>query len=95
MDIVFTWDPQKAASNLEKHDVSFEEAMTVFAHPLAWIFPDEWHSQDEPRELIIGTSAHNRLLVVSFTQRGEVFRIISARPADRRERRTHEEEHGS
>lgn len=50
----FEWDPRKAASNRKKHEVSFEEALTVFADPLARIFDDEDHSLDEPREIIIG-----------------------------------------
>jgi len=53
----FAWDDKKAAANVSKHAVSFEEALTVFADPLARIFDDEEHSSDEPREIIIGYSA--------------------------------------
>ena len=57
MSLRFEWDPNKAEANLVKHEVSFEEAMTVFTNPLARIFPDEEHSVDELREIIIGHSA--------------------------------------
>jgi hypothetical protein len=74
----FEWDQSKAVSNLKKHSVSFEEAETVFDNPLAVIFDDEAHSIDEQREIIIGHSQQNRLLLVSFTQRSSSIRIISA-----------------
>lgn len=87
----FEWDGQKAAENLEKHGVVFEEALTVFADPLANIFDDPEHSGDERRELIIGHSAGQRLLIVSFTDRGRRTRIIGAREATARERRDYEQ----
>ena len=92
MQLRFEWDERKAVTNLSKHQVSFEEAETVFYDPLAYIFDDEWHSTDEPREIIIGHSNSNRLLLVCFTE-GEpgLARIISARRATRRERRDYEE----
>ena len=68
MSLRFEWDPNKAEANLVKHDVSFEEAMTVFADPLARIFPDEEHSVDEFREIIIGHSAGHQLILVNFTK---------------------------
>jgi uncharacterized protein len=71
MSLKFEWDPRKAASNLSKHGVSFQEALTTFADPLARIFDDEEHSVGEQREIIIGHSAKERLLVVSFTAQGE------------------------
>lgn len=88
----FDWDPEKAASNLKKHDgVSFTEAESVFGDPLAAVFSDEDHSFEEKREIIIGYSMRQRLLVVSFTERADdVIRIISARRADPEERRNHE-----
>jgi uncharacterized DUF497 family protein len=89
--VQFTWDPAKARENLRKHGVSFEEATTVFANPLARIFDDPDHSIGEQREIIIGHSARERLLLVSFTERGEFTRIISARRTDVRERRDYEE----
>ncbi len=92
MALSFEWDGDKAASNVGKHGVTFDEASTVFADPLAVIFDDEEHSQDEIREIIIGHSVLERLLLVSFTQRGEdVVRIISARKATKRERKNYEE----
>ncbi|HAX76506.1 MAG TPA: hypothetical protein DCY88_11865 [Cyanobacteria bacterium UBA11372] len=87
----FEWDEAKAAANLKKHGVSFEEAKTVFDNPLAVIFDDEAHSVDEKREIIIGHSQQNRLLLVSFTERPNTIRIISARLATRKEREDYEE----
>ncbi len=86
MSIQFQWNAQKAVKNKKKHRVTFEEAATVFRDPLAFIFDDKEHSQDEYREIIIGHSSKNRLLIVSFTERNDAIRIISARKADRGER---------
>ena len=91
MNLKFEWDRKKAASNLSKHDVSFEEALTVFSDPLARIFDDEDHSIEEQREIIIGHSAKDRSLVVCFTAQGELVRIFSARTATRREQKDYEE----
>lgn len=91
MSLKFEWDPRKAASNLSKHGVSFQEALTAFADPLARIFDDDDHSVEEQREIIIGHSAKERLLVVCFTALGESVRIFSARKATRRERKEYEE----
>ncbi|NUQ65723.1 MAG: BrnT family toxin [Pirellulales bacterium] len=92
MALSFERDEDKAASNESKHGVTFDEASTVFADPLAVIFDDEEHSEDEIREIIIGHSILERLLLVSFTERGEdVVRIISARRATKRERKDYEE----
>jgi uncharacterized protein len=87
----FEWDDGKATANQRKHGVTFAEAASVFADPLAAIFADPDHSEDEVRELLIGHSERNRLLIVSFTERGEYIRIISARVASTGERRRHEE----
>ena len=87
----FEWDEAKAAANLKKHGVGFEEAKTVFDNPLAVIFDDEAHSLDEQQEIIIGHSQQNRLLLVSFTDRPNSIRIISARLATRKEREDYEE----
>jgi uncharacterized DUF497 family protein len=62
MSLRFELDPNKADANLAKHEVSFEEAMTVFADPLARIFPDEEHSGEELREIIIGHSGEHQLI---------------------------------
>ena len=86
------WDERKAAGNKQKHGVSFEEAATVFSNPLALIFDDEWHSEAEEREIIVGHSTDGQLLVISFTEREGAVRIISARPATAREQRDYEED---
>lgn len=91
MGVSFEWDARKAASNLRKHEVSFEEAMRVFGDPLAQIFDDPVYSDDERRELIVGHSSPRRLLIVSFVERGSAVRILSARRTTRRERRDYEE----
>ena len=87
----FEWDATKARENLKNHGVTFEEALTVFADPLARIFDDPDHSEDERRELIIGHSIQQRLLIVSFIEREPRTRIISAREATTHERRDYEE----
>jgi uncharacterized DUF497 family protein len=91
MSLEFEWDEDKAAANQKKHRVTFEEAATVFSDPLAAIFDDEVHSEDEQREIIIGHSAENQLLLVCFTERVGAIRIISARRATKRECRDYEE----
>jgi uncharacterized DUF497 family protein len=91
MSLQFEWDPKKAKSNLAKHGVSFEEAVTVFSDPLARIFDDDEHSEDELREIIIGNSAQKDLLLVSFTAFEDRVRILSARKATRTERKDYEE----
>jgi uncharacterized DUF497 family protein len=89
--VIYEWDPKKAKANLRKHGVSFEEALTAFADPLARIFDDEDYSVEEQREIIVGYSAKERLLVVCFTAQGESVRIFSARKATRREKKEYEE----
>src|SRR5215213_6588417 len=92
MGMCFQWDRNKAARNLKKHDVSFEEAQTVFADPYALVLPDEEHSEDEVREIAIGFSNKNRLLLVNFVERiYHVIRLISARRATPLERQDYEE----
>jgi uncharacterized protein len=86
----FEWDPRKDALNRQKHNVSFLEASTVFDDPLSTAFPDPDHSIGESRYVMIGVSKFGQLLVVSHTERGQVTRIISARPANRSERRFYE-----
>jgi uncharacterized DUF497 family protein len=92
MSLQFTWDPQKAASNLRKHKVGFPEAATAFADPLSLSISDPDHSVGEERFVLIGQSERRRLVVVAHVERGDLIRIISARPATRRERKTYEEE---
>ena len=91
MGVKFEWDRRKAVSNISKHGVAFDEALTVFADPLARIFDDEDHSLREQREIIIGRSVKERLLVVCFAAPGQIVRIFSARKATRREREDYEE----
>jgi uncharacterized DUF497 family protein len=69
----FEWDENKAAKNLSKHQVSFDEAKTVFDDPLYIDFYDPDHSEDEDRYLIVGQSTRGRLLIVSYTERGNQF----------------------
>lgn len=87
----FEWDPTKAAANLAKHNVSFEDAATVFGDPLALIVADPRHSFQEERFVLLGLSESQRLLAVMYADRGEAIRIISARRVTRREQRTYEE----
>ena len=87
----FEWDPEKAAANLKAHKVSFEEALTAFRDPLAVVHADPDHSQGERREILVGHSSEERLLLVSFTDREDRIRMITPRRATRRERGTHEE----
>ena len=87
----FEWDEAKAESNERKHDVTFVEAMTIFADPLSVTGYDPLHAVDEERFLTMGTSVDGQLLVVSHTDRGESIRIISAREATRRERKDYED----
>lgn len=91
LGIEFEWDLSKAAANLKKHGVNFEEAKTVFDNPLAVIFDDEAHSTDEQREIIIGHSQKNRLLLIAVTERLGHVRIISACLANRKEREDYEQ----
>ena len=86
----FEWDPKKAASNLAKHGVSFDEARTVFGDPLATTVRDREHSANEERLLTTGLSAQHRTLVVWHTEQDDTVRIIGAREAVPRERRTYE-----
>ena len=88
----FEWDPRKAEANIKKHGVSFAEASTVFCDPLSVTVPDPDHSRQEERFQILGMSKTNKLLVVAHTDRGENIRIISARPATRKERHAYEKE---
>ncbi|MCW5851708.1 MAG: BrnT family toxin [Anaerolineae bacterium] len=81
------WDPVKAAQNLQKHGVSFEEAETVLDDPLLQTYPDEAHSGEEERLISIGVSSRGRILVVIHTERGDRLRIISCRRATASERR--------
>lgn len=91
MGATYEWDESKAILNEQKHGISFEEAVTVFADPLSLTVADEAHSDEEDRFVDIGESSSGRLLVVVYTERGETIRIISCRPATGAERRTYEQ----
>lgn len=84
----FEWDDDKAASNSEKHGVSFSEAAEVFFDP--FYVSGNASTEDEARDYIIGASRMSRTLFVVFVERGERTRIISARPATRAERKLYE-----
>ncbi len=86
----FEWHPVKAASNLKKHRVSFEEASSIFNDKMRVEVPDQWHSDDEQRYLGIGRSTKGRILSIYYTFRTERIRIISARLAIRWERDEYE-----
>ena len=90
----FEWDPDKARSNVSKHRVTFEEAMSAFWDPLSLTVFDGMHSEIEDRLILIGLSDRQRLLVVIYVERGDSLRPISARAADSDERREYEEEPG-
>jgi uncharacterized DUF497 family protein len=90
MGLRFEWDQRKADSNLKKHGVTFQEATSVFADALSITIPDPNHSALEARFLDLGLSHRNRLLVISYTERGESIRIISARRASRSEQKYYE-----
>jgi len=87
----FEWDENKAAANLSRHGVSFDEAMSVFDDPVYVDFYDPDHSYDEHRYIIIGQSQRGRLLIVSYTERGGLVRLVSAREVTRGEREAYEE----
>lgn len=87
MGIVFEWDSNKAKTNVLKHNVSFEEATTVFGDNRSITIDNPLRSLHEKRFVTIGISAKKRILVVVHTERGEKIRIISARPASRKERK--------
>jgi len=87
----FEWDRAKAAENLRKHAVTFEEAATVFRDTLSATGRDPDHSVDEERYITFGISSRGRLLVVSHTERGDTIRIINGRLVTKGERKIYEE----
>lgn len=89
----FEWDEEKAARNLKKHGVGFEEASTVWQDFFYIDLYDDEHSETENRFLIVGESKENRLLIVSYTERENKTRIISARELTAKERKDYE--HGN
>jgi len=90
--VIYEWDPKKAAANLTKHKVSFDEATGVFTDPFALTFDDPDHSLDEKRFITIGTSSKQRILFLAHADRGEDHvRIIHARPATKTEAHAYQE----
>jgi uncharacterized DUF497 family protein len=88
--VQFKWEPEKAASNLAKHGVSFEEASTVFGDPLATTVPDPDHSRDDEHLPTAGMSNKQRVVIVWHVEQDEEVRIIGAREVTPRERRIYE-----
>lgn len=91
MSMEFEWDENKAAANLSKHGVAFDEAKTVFEDALYVDFYDPDRSYDEHRYIIVGQSKLGRLLIVSYAEREDAIRLISARETTRKERQAYEE----
>ena len=91
MPLTFEWDLRKARSNVAKHGVAFEEASTIFGDPLSLTIPDPEHSLSEERHITLGRAFNDKLLIVVHADRGNNIRIISARRASRRERKSYEE----
>ena len=87
----FEWDRKKAARNLARHGVSFQEATSVFDDLLSIAVPDPDHSGEENRFIIVGQSHRGRLLIVSHAERGDRIRLINARELTRTERNIYEE----
>jgi uncharacterized DUF497 family protein len=85
----FSYDPAKAASNLKKHGVSFADAEGVLEDPLA-ITVEDLDAEGEGRFVVIGLGSAGELLVVVYAERGDEYRLISARPATRNERKHYE-----
>ncbi|MDR3751111.1 MAG: BrnT family toxin [Terracidiphilus sp.] len=86
----FEWHPLKAAANVKKHAVSFDEAKTIFGDKKHLVFPDRLHSDEEERYLAFGRSDQDRLIALCFTERGLKLRLISARLMEPWERREYE-----
>lgn len=97
MELIFEWDANKAKFNLRKHNVSFDEAKTIFNDPYLLTYLDEFRSGHEDRYISIGYSTHNRILLAVHTEHQEteeilIIRIISCRKATPSERKYYEEE---
>jgi uncharacterized DUF497 family protein len=91
MPLRFVWETRKAEGNYRKHGVSFAEAATAFEDPLSITVADPDHSASEERFILVGRSKYQHLVVVAHVERRDAIRIISARPASRREREIYEE----
>lgn len=91
MELTFEWHEWKAKENLRKHNVSFDQAKSVFSDPFMLTFPDRRHSENEERFINIGRSSRGDVLIVIHAERKNVIRIISSRKATVSERRMYEE----
>jgi len=91
MKLNFEWDEEKAKTNIKKHGIGFDEAITVFLDPFSMTIYDPNHSADEQRYISIGSSDQGRMLVVVYTERRSTTRIISCRKATPSERKLYEE----
>lgn len=89
-DVEFEWDDEKAERNLEKHSVTLKEGATIFNDSLILMIIDPDHSIHEERHLALGMSDQGRLLVVIYTERGVLNRLISCRKASNLERKAYE-----
>jgi len=89
--LLFEWDPNKARKNIKIHGISFDEASTAFGDDFSLTIHDPLHSDKEDRFILIGNSHKNRILVVVHSERGNKIRIISARKANKKERKQYEE----
>lgn len=94
MSLKFEWDTRKAVSNKRKHNITFEEASSVLSDSLSVTIPDPLHAGNEERLVTIGRSDQYRLLVLVHAERGDVIRLISARPATAQEKKRYEEGYG-
>ncbi len=93
-ELEFEWDKRKNISNQKKHGVSFREAETVFKDEFGRLIPDPDHSMDEDRFILMGMSSKFRMLIVCHCERDlDTVRIISARKADKNERKQYEDYH--
>ena len=90
--IKFEWDLNKAKKNLQKHNVAFSEAATIFSNRLSITVYDPDHSEQEDRYITIGISSSGRFLIVAHMDQGDRTRIISARELTRKERKEYEKE---
>jgi uncharacterized DUF497 family protein len=93
MPLIFTWDKKKAASNLRKHRIAFDEAVTIFGDPLLRTVADLRHSASEERFLSVGRTGRKRLVLVAHSESegGNTIRIISARKASAKEAKIYEQ----
>jgi len=91
MNLLFEWDEKKEKENIRKHRISFEEAKTIFNDPFSITIHDPKHSINEARFIDIGLSTKENILIVVYTERKKVIRIISSRLATKKEQKEYEE----